>query len=53
VTSLRIVSTLAVMGAMRELAALYEAGSGHGVEADFVGVDGPRRHRVCQNEVVC
>jgi molybdate transport system substrate-binding protein len=35
VTSLRIVSTLAVMGAMRELAALYEAGSGHGVEADF------------------
>jgi molybdate transport system substrate-binding protein len=35
VTSLRIVSTLAVMGAMRELAALYEAGSGQAVEADF------------------
>ncbi|MDR3534362.1 MAG: substrate-binding domain-containing protein [Rhodopila sp.] len=34
-TSIRVLSTLAVMGAMRELAALYEAESGNAIQADF------------------
>jgi molybdate transport system substrate-binding protein len=34
-TGLRVLSTLAVMGAMRELAALYETRTGIAVEADF------------------
>jgi molybdate transport system substrate-binding protein len=34
-TSLRVLSTLAVMGAMRELGAQYEAQTGISVEADF------------------
>ena len=34
-TSLRVLSTLAVMGAMRELGAQYEARTGISVEADF------------------
>jgi molybdate transport system substrate-binding protein len=34
-TSLRVLSTLAVMGAMRELTALYEAESGISIEAEF------------------
>lgn len=34
-TRLRLVSTLAVMGAMRDLAALYETGTGHAIDADY------------------
>ena len=34
-TSLRVLSTLAVMGAMRELTALYEAESGTPIAAEF------------------
>jgi molybdate transport system substrate-binding protein len=34
-TSLRVLSTLAVMGAMRELTAQHEAETGTGIEADF------------------
>jgi molybdate transport system substrate-binding protein len=34
-TSIRVLSTLAVMGAMRDLAAQYEAETGIAVEADF------------------
>ena len=34
-TSIRVVSTLAVMGAMREIAARYEAETGIAIQADF------------------
>jgi molybdate transport system substrate-binding protein len=34
-TSLRVLSTLAVMGAMQELSGLYEAQTGAGIAADF------------------
>jgi molybdate transport system substrate-binding protein len=34
-TGIRVLSTLAVMGAMRELTALYEAGTGVPIAADF------------------